>query len=272
MAVFRTGKLERITTLILACSMLAGSTSLSGCSLGLNLLHLNEPRSDTAVLVLPGLRNSSRGMRAMRSFYPQHGFDVYIPAYYSKEGMDETVDNLARYIEEHRLGEYDRIYAMVYLMGGRALNLYLQDHELPNLTHIVYDRSPLQEQAPRIVAAAMPSTVRTFYGSTLTEFAATDYPPLPRGDRQIGIIVECKATSFIRRHRDDLDPVVPEDYLPAAFQQEHDDIIYVFRDHDQMYYSFDEIGADLLSFFDRGQFTEEATRTPCLRDPFGRAP
>ncbi len=239
-----------------------------GCAHRLSFLSIEEPRARAAVLVLPGLRNGRKGMRHMRRWYPQQGFDVHIPSYYSKDGMDQSVENLSRYIEQQRLDEYEEIHAMVYLMGGRVLNLYLQEHDLPNLTHIVYDRSPLQEQGPRMVVKNMPSIANTLYGETISEFAERDYTPLPRGDRHIGIIVECKSTSYIRRHRDELRPGTMENVTPESFDQEHDDIIYVFLNHDEMYYSFDLIGPELLSFFQRGRFTDDAQREPCSRDPF----
>ncbi len=240
----------------------------TGCGHRLSYISVQEPRARAAVLILPGLRNGHKGMRHMRRWYPQQGYDVHIPSYYSKDGMDQSVENLARYIDEHGLTEYDELYAMVYLMGGRVLNLYLDEHDLPNLTHIVYDRSPMQEQGPRMVVENMPRLANAMFGATIAEFAASDYSPIPRGDRRIGIIVECKATSYVRRHRDQLTPITPQSFRPEAFEQEHDDLIYVFRDHDEMYYSFDLIGPELLSFFRRGQFTEGAQRHPCVRDPF----
>lgn len=239
------------------------AVSLLGCALKLSYLQVNEPRARAAVLVLPGLRNSAQGMRHMRRFYGGTDFDVHIPPYYDKGGMAASVARLATYIEENRLDEYEQLYAVVYLMGGRVLNLYLREHEWPNLTHIVYDRSPYQEQAPRIVSESMPSIVNTFYGTTLPEFAATEYPSVSNGARRAGIIVECTLTNYLRRHTDDLLPVRQEDLLPHAFNQDHDDIIYVPLNHDEMYVSFDAIGPDILSFFERGRFTDSAQREPC---------
>lgn len=244
-------------------ALFLSSLFLFGCALRMSHVQVREPRARAAVLVLPGLRNSAEGMRHMRSFYGGTGFDVHIPPYYDKGGMAASVTKLAAYIEENNLDEYEQLYAVVYLMGGRVLNLYLRDHELPNLTHVIYDRSPYQEQAPRIVSQSIPSIVSTFFGTTLPEFGATEYPSVPNGERRVGIVVECTLNSYMRRHTDDLVPVRQEDFLPAAFNQEHDDIIYVQLNHDEMYVSFDVIGPEILSFFERGRFTDDAEREPC---------
>ncbi len=204
----------------------------------------------------------------MRSWYPTLGYYVFIPDYYSKEGLDETRVNLARFIEENHLAEYDELYIFSYMLGAWTFNIYLQDNPLPNLRRIIYDRSPIQEQVSGIVLENMPNIINTFYGVTVSEFHEMPYPPVEHGDRQIGIIIECRATPYAARHRDQLEPVTDEDWLPAAMNQEHDDAIYVFQHHDEMYYSFDGVGEDIISFFDTGRFSADARREPCERDPF----
>jgi hypothetical protein len=46
--------------------------------------------------------------------------------------------------------------------------------------------------------------------------------------------------------------------------------MYVFLHHDEMYYSFDVVGEDILAFYERGRFTDDARRVPCTEDPFRR--
>jgi hypothetical protein len=248
-----------------ACLLVAGA----GCSRTLVLVDAEQSRAGKkAVLVLPGLRNTARGVRAAREWYPAQGYDVFVPDYVSPEGFVGSVANLAAFVEEQRLAEYEEVYAFVFLMGGWTLNMYLEQHDLPNLTTIVYDRSPLQEQAPRIVLDTIPTVIHLLYGEATDQLRDTPYRPLPKGDRRIGIIVENRASPFVRRHCDELEPMDYEDWLPAAFGQEHDDLIYVYLHHDELYYSYDEIGDDLLSFFETGRFTEDAARRPIDCDPF----
>ncbi|MBW2278758.1 MAG: hypothetical protein JRF63_14800 [Deltaproteobacteria bacterium] len=241
----------------------------AGCTRTLVHVEPEHPRaSKKAVLMLPGLRNTAKGHQAAQEWYPAQGYDVFVPDYVSREGFAGSVANLAAFIEEQRLAEYEEVYAFVFLMGGWTLNMYLEEHDLPNLTTIVYDRSPLQEQAPRIVLETIPAVIHMLYGEATDQLRDTPYPPLPKGERRIGIIVENRASPFVRRHCDELEPIAYEDWLPEAFDQEHDDLIYVYLHHDELYYSYDEIGDDLQSFFETGRFTEGAARKPIDRDPF----
>jgi hypothetical protein len=247
--------------LLLCCALLS-------CSYRYSFTQVQQPQRDEAVLVLTGLRNSAKGMRHMRRWYPGLGRDVFIPPFYSKDGLADSAAKLNKFIEDNNLRRYERLQAVAYLLGGRVLNMYLSQVELPNLTHIIYDRSPYQEQAPRIVQENMPRLARALFGVTFAEFAGAPYLPLPKGGRKIGIMVECRATPYVRRHRDQLTPVSADDFLPAAFNQEHDDIFYVYRHHDEMYYSFEAIGPEIGMFFDQGRFTSTAQRRPCRRNPF----
>ena len=72
----------------------------------------------------------------------------------------------------------------------------------------------------------------------------------------------------MNRHRDELEPLTEADWRPSAFRQEHDDLIFVFLHHDEMYYSFDTVGDDINAFFSTGRFTKAAQRSPCTQDPF----
>ncbi len=255
--------------LVIVLILTIGVLTSSGCSRTLVLIqpetHIQNKK---AILVLPGLRNSGKGHRASKEWYGNQGYDTFIPEYVSKEGFDGSVANLHAFIEKHRIDEYEEVYAFVYLMGGWTLNKYLTTHEFPNLKKIVYDRSPLQEQAPRIVMETMPRIIHAVFGVAVEQLRDTPYPTLDKGDRQVGIIVETKATPFVKKHRDELEPISDDAWLPEAFNQEHDDLMYVFLDHDEMYYSFDTIGADLLSFFETGAFTTNATKKSDGRDPF----
>lgn len=242
---------------------------LPSCSSSLVHVQPATPRKDKkALLVLPGLRNSPRGQIAAKKWYPGRGYDVFIPNYVSREGFDGSVANLEALIDEHQLEEYGEVCAFVYLMGGWTLNKYLETHEFRNLKSIVYDRSPYQEQAPRIFLENIPGIVHLIFGTAVDQMRDTPYPALPKGDRRIGLVIENRATPYIRRHRDQLEPITDEDWLPRAFGQEHDDRMHVFLHHDEIYYKLDEFGDELISFFETGRFSAGAVREPIGRNPF----
>lgn len=231
-----------------------------------------EPeRSRSAVLVLTGLRNSGEGRRATRSWYSQQRYDVFIPDYFSRDGLQATSNQLGQYIEESGLRNYEEVNVFTYLLGAWAFNIYMDqrgDTALPNLRRIIYDRSAYQEQVSHVVLENMPNIIFNFLGVTVRQFADTPYPPLDRQDREVGLIIECRATPYASAHRDQLEPVGLEDHFPWAFGQDHDDAMYVYRHHDEMYNSFDAIGPEILNFFESGRFTDEARRRPCDEDPF----
>lgn len=234
----------------------------------IHIEKVNKIRSSKAVLVLPGLGSSRKGLRAAKQWYPNRGYDVYIPEYHTKNGFRGNVAALKDFIEANRLDTYDEVYAFVYLLGGWTLNFYLDQYPFPNLKKIVYDRSPYQEQAPRIVMKNIPWLITRLFGTTVAELRDSPYPTLEKKDRRIGIIVECKAAFYVRLHRKQLNPVTKRDFEPSAFRQPHDDIMYTYLHHYEMYHRYDVIGDDLLSFFDHGKFTESASKVPIDRDPF----
>ena len=136
------------------------------------------------------------------------------------------------------------------------------------MKRIIYDRSPYQEQVSHIVLDNLHNVIFSFYGKTVRDFRDTPYPPIEHGDRRIGLMIECRASPYARRNKRQLTPVGRQHLAPAAFNQPHDDHMYVHRHHDEMYYSFDAIGPEILAFFETGRFSKAAPRTPCERDPF----
>jgi hypothetical protein len=253
---------------LVACIVILPITFICCSKAYIHLQEASARRSAKAVLVLPGLGMSRKGIRAAKQWYPNQGFDVFIPEYQTKQGFRGNVAALRAYVEQHRLETYEEVYAFVYLLGGWTLNRYLEQYPFFNLKKIVYDRSPYQEQAPRIVMENMPWLIGKLFGTTVAELRDTPYPTLEKGDRQIGIIVECKASFYIRWNREQLCPISDRDWSPAAFRQPHDDLIYTFLDHYEMYHRFDVIGEELLSFFNTGRFTQSASRVRIDRDPF----
>lgn len=249
-------------------ALIAAIAATAGCTP--NLVHVKDTprRARVAVLVLPGEFYSPSGYRAMRDWFPAHDFDVYIPDYESRDGLEACVANLAAFVDEHDLDEYDELHVMAYILGGWTLNLYLRDHELPNLTRVVYVRSPIEERMAQVVLDRIPTLVRITNGVTPTDMRDTPYPPLDKGDRQVGLIIENRAIPYLRRHKQEVLDIGELRWSPDSFDQQHDDHMYVWLHHDEMYDSFDLIGPELLHFFDNGSFSADARRVPFEGDPF----
>jgi hypothetical protein len=105
------------------------------------------------------------------------------------------------------------------------------------------------------------------YGSPVFEIAQTPYVPLTVPDAKVGLMVETRATSFIKRHAKTAGAYGAFRFDCDAFAQRYDDCLYLSMDHDELYERFAEIWPELLAFIRTGRFTSSANRTPPLGDP-----
>ena len=100
------------------------------------------------------------------------------------------------------------------------------------------------------------------------DIADTPFPYVDLPGVSVGLMVENKATSFIRRNKEDALEMSPLSFDPDDLEQEYDDAIHVPLNHDDMYRSFDVVGPELIHFFREGIFSDEAEREPLEGDPF----
>jgi hypothetical protein len=141
---------------------------------------------------------------------------------------------------------------------------------LPNLTSIIYDRSPLQERAPRIAARKLPLLAWVKYGSTVFDVAGTPYTPLTAPNVSVALMVESRPTSFIKRFERSAREGGPFHFECDALVQPYDDCLYLPMNHNELYVRFAEAWPELLAFIRGGRFTDAADRTTPVADPFAR--
>lgn len=261
-------KLALATLLLAACAGCGGSYIRVQGAADATAIGPQERAERTAVIVLSGVRVTAKGRRAIQEWLDGLPYDAYFPEFDTEGGLVGCVEQLDDFIERNHLREYGSLYAFTYIMGGWTLNLYLQDHEIDNLKRIVYDRSPIQEQGPRITMENVPWLMSWLYGPVVGDIADTPYPSIDKQGRQIGLLIESRAMFYMRWHKDQVLENGPLDFAPASFGQAHDDFAYVYLHHDEMYYSFDRVGPELEHFFAEGRFSEEARREPFDKDPF----
>lgn len=221
-----------------------------------------------ALIILPGLGDSKKGRRHQREFFNDPAYDLYIPEYSDRKSFAGTLEKFSQFFEDHNLGEYKKVHVFSYVLGSWIINLFINEHGTGNIRTIVYDRSPLQERAPKVIVERIPRIGKMIAGPLLKDFSLVSYPPISREGLKIGIIVESKATPLIRRFRKTAMSYGPIDWNNLDFKQEHDDLIFTRLNHDELYYSFDEIGNDILHFIKKGVFTDNARREPYEWDPF----
>lgn len=222
----------------------------------------------SAILVLNGLGDSRKGRRHQKKFFGQQSHDIYIPDYISKKSLALCQQNAINFFEVHELDQYAELHIISYILGAWSINEYIAEKGEMNIKTIIYDRSPIQERAPVVVDDKIPFLGRLVAGKMLKDFRAAPYPPIAKGKIRVGLIVESKATSLMRKFEKYTLSLGPINWGNPELNQEFDDLIYTHLDHDEMYISFDEIGDEMMYFVEHGVFPNEARRKPFDWDPF----
>ena len=222
----------------------------------------SAPAKD-ALLVLPGFGYGRGGEHAFRSLAPsmaKDGVDLYVAKFVDRSGLDDSRERLRAFIRAQRLERYDRVHVFAFLAGGWTFNP-IADHDLlPNLSTVVYDRSPYQERAPRIAMEKLHFLAWLKYGPVVFDVAKTAYAPLEANDVKVGLVIETTPTSFIKRHAADAQRQGPYAFGCDAFNQRHDDCAYVAKSHNELYTDFADVWPEVRAFIKTGRFTTSANR------------
>ena len=221
-----------------------------------------------ALLILPGFSDSKKRRKKQKAFFEKLDYDLYIPNYHSRKSFALTVANFQVFYEAEGLGDYKKVHVFSYIIGSWVINTFIQQNGRQNISTIIYDRSPLQERAPRIVVDKIPLIGELKKGKVLADFSKIPYPTLKQDSIKIGIIVESKATKLVKFFRKKMLSYGEVRWDAAYFQQNFDDLIYTPLNHSQMYSRFDIIGADIIHFLEYGQFQETTRRIPYEWDFF----
>jgi hypothetical protein len=230
---------------------------------------ISPPRTSTArpvpdaLVVLPGFGYTRAGEDAFRALAPRlaaEGIDLYLPTYVSRKGLYDSRMRLQRFFQDARLERYERVHIFAFIAGGWTLNRIIDDHPLPNLATVIYDRSPYQERAPRIAQDRLPTLTWFRYGSAVGDIARTSYFPLTRPDVRVGLVIETRPTRFVARFAKAADRQGPYQFGCDAFGQRHDDCIYVPLNHSELYPRFAELWPDVRAFIRGRRFTPGADR------------
>lgn len=217
-----------------------------------------------ALLVLPGFgygRSEGDAFRSVAAASARTGLDVYVPGYLTRTGLGTSRARLERFIRDHRLDRYERLHVFAFIAGGWTLNPLVEAGRLPNLTSVIYDRSPFQERAPRIASERLPFLTWLRFGSTVFDVARTPYRPVTAAHVKIALMVESRPTAFVRRYAAEARRPGPFALGCDSFLQRYDDCLYLAMDHDDLYARFDEVWPELLTFIRTGRFSVDADRT-----------
>jgi hypothetical protein len=220
-----------------------------------------KPRSEKeAILILPGLGDSPKGRNAQKSYFTNQGYDLFIPIYQDSSSFELTVNRFNEFYFREQLNEYKKVHVFSYILGSWVINRFIEDNGYLNIATIVYDRSPLQERAPKLAYDISPLIPKIIGGNMVVEFRNIPYRPIQKKDLKIGVLIESKATKMVRIFKKKVMNYGPIHWRNLDFSQEYDDAIFTRLDHDEFYYSFETIGPDIMTFIKTGKFTEDARR------------
>lgn len=228
-----------------------------------------EKGQKEAILILPGFGTIMHNTKSQKEHFQNRGYDVYIPDYISRKSIAKSVENIKQFYAKHELERYKKVHVFSYIIGSWAINTWLVENDAPqNIRSVIYDRSPMQEKAPQILAYDHPLLSRLLFGKLIFELAETPYPPLPKNNRYIGILVECKATKLMWKKRKSLENYSEVLWETKDFGQTLDDIARLFIDHDDLYAHCEKFAPSVFYFIKNQQFPDGVERIACAEDPF----
>lgn len=229
----------------------------------------NIARSEKeALIILPGLGDSKKGRKHQKEFFENIGYDLFIPDYIARGSFEGTIKKFTNFYTDQQIDQYKKVHVFSYILGSWTINSFINREGIKNIKTIVYDRSPLQERAPLVIVDRIPLIGRIVSGNVLKDFSKISYPPIKNEELNIGIIVESKATPLIRKFKKRTMSYGSIDWNYLDSQQSYDELIYTRLNHDEMYYSFNEIGDEIIEFIKFSKFKKDAKYSPYDWDPF----
>jgi len=221
-----------------------------------------------AILILSGFGDSKDGRKNQRAFFDTVGYDIYVPDFLSKESFGKTYENFKLFYDFQEMKKYKKVHVFAYILGAWILNTWINEYGRSNIVTIVYDRSPLQERAPAVVNDKIPFLGRMVAGQVLEDLTKIPYPTIDTTGIKIGVIVESKASPLIRKFKKKTMSYGEVDWANPIKDQCYLDLIYTRLHHDEMYVTFNEIGADIMEFIRFGKFLTSSKRKAFDWDPF----
>jgi len=213
-----------------------------------------------ALLILPGLGDGKKQRNRQKAYFCGQGFDVYIPDYIDKDGFEATYQNFVAFFDKYQLGTYKKLHVFSYILGSWTVNKYILKNGKQNIASIVYDRSPMQELAPELIVENIPRIAKFMFGKLPEDLARMSYPVIDTSGLNIGIIVESKATPILRFYEQKAKRKRSFHWGIINYQQAHDDKMYTYLNHDEMYTKVDVFGIYVLNFIKTGTFGSGARR------------
>ncbi|GEM_PF-344885 len=235
-------------------------------------IDADKPRTEkTALVIFNGFGGTKSGMKAQMAFWENKGMDVFIPQPLVRTSLDESVIAVGEFAQEYHLAEYAEVKAICYIAGAYLMHRHLEKGGLPNLSMVIYDRSPTQERAPKAVIDRFPLLGKMAMGDVLKDLSEAEWPAPPPAHVERGLIIENRATSLMRILEAEARSMGPLVYDWRAIDSAALDAFHVALDHDMMYTRWDIIGEPSVYFFENGVFPADLPRERLNANPFDKS-
>ncbi len=235
-------------------------------------INAEKPISEkTALVIFNGFGGSKSGCKAQMAFWEDRGMDVLIPDVLLRKSLDDSSAALREFAQEYHLEDYAEVKAICYIAGAYLMHTYVAEWGLPNLSQVIYDRSPTQERAPRAVMDRFPMVGVLALGPVLRDLSNVDWPEPPAAHVLRGLMVENRATSIMRILESEARAMGPLEYNWQKIDPLAADAFHLPLDHDMMYIRWDILGEPCLHFFEHGAFPADLPRERLNDNPFDKS-
>ena len=212
-----------------------------------------------ALVILVGITANRLQRSHLASYFKSQGdYDVYLPFIPYVLGLRLCGLWLGHVLNFKVFSRnYQRIHFVNFIGGGYVFRSLSQALQGRPLGRIVYVRSPIQEEVPRVLARRFTKTgLLLFRGKMLADLSADWITklPFPRTSEAQGLVIETgtsRAALSLGIGRDTLpcNAWAHDVLLPGA-----DDVIEVSASHDEIY-EFRDMLAHVLQFLASGRFS-----------------
>ena len=226
-----------------------------------------EMSNRKAILVLHGLEGNKKSRKKIREAFECQGYDVLVPDYICGKSFDSSLTNFEQFVGDFNLKSYGELNVVCMIMGGYTFNTYLNAHPDFEINSIVFDRSPIQERAAKVVSTKIPLITKIVVGKVVFDIADYQFIPMNR-EVSTAFIIEFKANYFMRVFKKKTLKMGPLDFNPDNMNQPFDDYMYVPYSHTEMYYNMDKMSQAVIYFIKNGKFPVGVKQTPYTQNPF----
>lgn len=221
-----------------------------------------------AIVVIHGLGGSKKKKKKIFKALKDSEYDIYIPDFLDHNSLDSCYSNFDNFWKEYQINDYKKVHVLSYILGGYVINRFIRERKDAHITSVLYDRSPTQERAPYVLVKNIPRLIRMIAGPVVEEFYKAGYTPVEKGEMNIGLIIESKATIMVKTFQESALDLGPYEYAPEKFNQDFDDFFYIPLNHFGMYTELSSIKSEIFEFCKNSRFSENARREPFKNDAF----